>query len=112
MKSYKQFISESVTISGNASVGTIIVNGTESQPNPVGEQFCADFMWEGNLYRIELVSDSNVLPSREKLAEQIQNEYPGGIVHNIYPVIEANKNYRVKSVERYQPEALTWKTEL
>jgi hypothetical protein len=108
MKSYKQFISESVTISGNASVGTIIVNGTESQPNPVGEQFCADFMWEGNLYRIELVSDSNVLPSREKLAEQIQNEYPGAIVHNIYPLIPTQNSYKVSEVKRYHPSKLEW----
>jgi hypothetical protein len=108
MKSYKQFISESVTISGNASVGTIIVNGTESQPNPVGEQFCADFMWEGNLYRIELVSDSNVLPSREKLAEQIQNEYPGAIVHNIYPLTPTQNSYKVSEVKRYHPSKLEW----
>ena len=106
MKTYKQFLSEGVNISGNASIGTLIVNGSDASPSSVGEQFYADFMWEGNLYRIELESNSSNLPTREKLGEQIQNEYPGAIVHNIYPDhIQPNK---IKSSQRYQPERLTW----
>jgi|LauGreDrversion4_2_1035121.scaffolds.fasta_scaffold00089_2 hypothetical protein len=108
MKTYKQFLSENVNISGNASVGTLIINGSDSQPTPVGEQFYADFMWEGNIYRIELVSDSNVLPSREKLGEQIQNEYPGAIVHNIYPLTPTQNSYKVSEVKRYHPSKLEW----
>lgn len=108
MKSYKQFISESFTISGNASVGTIIVNGSDSQPTPVGEQFYADFMWEGNIYRIELTSESGNLPSREKLAEQLQNEYPGAMVHNIYPATPTQNSYKVSEVKRYHPSKLEW----
>jgi hypothetical protein len=109
MKTYKQFISENVNISGNASVGTLIINGSEEQASqPVGEQFYADFMWEGNIYRIELISDSNNLPSREKLAEQIQNEYPGAIVHNIYPALGTNNPYKVSDIKRYHPAKLDW----
>ena len=108
MKSYKQFISESVTVSGNASVGTIIVNGSDAQPTSVGEQFYADFMWEGNIYRIELTSESGNLPSREKLAEQLQNEYPGAMVHNIYPATPTQNPYRVSEVKRYHPSKLEW----
>jgi hypothetical protein len=108
MKTYKQFLSESVNISGNASVGTIIVNGSESSPTPMGEQFYADFMWEGNIYRIELMSDSIDLPSREKLAEQLQNEYPGAIVHNIYPATPTYNSYKVSDVKRYHPSKLEW----
>lgn len=108
MKTYKQFLSENVNISGNASVGTLIINGSDSQPTPVGEQFYADFMWEGNLYRIELMSDSNNLPTREKLGEQIQNEYPGAIVHNIYPLTPSIDSYKVSEVKRYHPSKLEW----
>jgi len=111
MKSFKQFISESVNISGDFT-GNLYINGQSEQEPTNEENFYADVVWEGKIYRLQFATEHKVLPSREELAEHIQNEYPGGIVHNIYPVIEANKNYRVKSVERYQPEALTWKKEL
>lgn len=104
MKSYNQFMSESVNISGNASVGTIIVGG---QPisQPVGEEFSADFVWKGSIYRIEMVTDEGI-PSKERLAEQLQSEYPGAIVHNIYP--SAPKNTNITKVNRYHPAKLDW----
>jgi hypothetical protein len=104
MKSYRQFISESVNISGNASVGTIIVGG-QPTPQPVGEEFSADFVWQGSIYRIEMVTNEG-LPSKERLAEQLQSEYPGAIVHNIYPAPSRNTN--ITKVNRYHPAKLDW----
>ena len=44
--------------------------------------------------------------NKSELTEHIQGEYPGAIVHNIYPDhIQPNK---IKSSQRYQPERLTW----
>jgi hypothetical protein len=44
--------------------------------------------------------------SKNELAEQIQGEYPGAIVHNVYPS-EVNTS-RIKNAQRYQPERLSW----
>ena len=44
--------------------------------------------------------------SKNQLAEQIQGEYPGAIVHNIYPA-QVNTS-RIKNSQRYQPERLSW----
>ena len=44
--------------------------------------------------------------SKNELAEELQDEYPGAIVHNIYP--SSNKFSKIKEVQRYQPEKLTW----
>jgi predicted ribosome quality control (RQC) complex YloA/Tae2 family protein len=46
------------------------------------------------------------LPSKHELAEKLQSEYPGAMVHNIYPVEE--KNFNIKNSQRYQPERLSW----
>ena len=113
MKSFRQFqndisksnLNESVNISGNASVGTIIIGGTPHS-SPIEEKYVADVVWQGNLYRMELVADGNRIPSRNELAEELQGEYPGAIVHNIYPI--SNHNSKVISAKRYQPEKLTW----
>ena len=105
MKSYRQFISESVNISGNASVGTIIIGGGETIPQNVGEEFSADFVWQGSIYRVEMVSDQGI-PSKEQLAEQLQSEYPGAIVHQIYPATP--KNTQITKVNRYHPAKLEW----
>ena len=104
MKSYKQFLSESVNISGNASVGTIIVGG-QSTPQKMGEDFSVDFVWQGSIYRVDMISEDGI-PSRDKLTEQLQNEYPGAIIHNIYPGIQKNTN--ITKVSRYHPAKLEW----
>lgn len=104
MKSFKQFISESVNIAGDFT-GNLYIN---SQPEPqqqVGESYVADVMWQGNLYRLELVTRSG-LPSKQSLGEQLQKEYPGVIVHNIYPAEE--KNLNIQNVKRYHPSKLEW----
>jgi len=100
MKSFKQFLSESITINGDFN-GTLNVGA--SQPEHTQESFFADVMWEGRLYRLEV--EGKIL-SKNELAEQIQGEYPGAIVHNIYPG-QVN-NSIIKNVQRYQPERLSW----
>jgi hypothetical protein len=100
MKSFQQFLSESITINGDFN-GTLNVGA--SQPEQAQESFFADVMWEGKLYRLEV--EGKMLPKNE-LAEQIQGEYPGAIVHNIYPA-QLNTS-RIKNAQRYQPERLSW----
>lgn len=104
MKTYKQFLSEGVNISGNASIGTLIVNGSDTSPSSVGEQFYADFMWEGKLYRVEM---EGTMLSKNEIAEHLQTEYPGAIVHNVYP-IHTDNTLNIKNTRRYQPERLSW----
>ena len=100
MKSFQQFISESITINGDFN-GTLNVGS--SQPEETQESFFADVVWEGKMYRLEV--EGKIL-SKNELAEQIQGEYPGAIVHNIYPS-QANTS-RIKNAQRYQPERLSW----
>jgi hypothetical protein len=104
MKSFKQFISESVNIAGDFT-GNLYIN---SQPEPqqqVGEEYAADIMWNGSLYRLELISNQGI-PSTRELGEQLQSNYPGAVVHQIYPIIE--KNLNIKNAQRYHPSKLEW----
>jgi len=100
MKSFQQFLSESITINGDFN-GTLNVGS--SQPEQTNESFFADIVWEGKLYRLEV--EGNML-SKNELTEQIQGEYPGAIVHNVYPA-QLNTS-RIKKAQRYQPERLSW----
>jgi len=100
MKSFQQFLSESITINGDFN-GTLNVGG--SQPEQAQESFFADIVWEGKIYRLEVEGE---MLSKTKLAEQIQGEYPGAIVHNIYP--SSQQTSIIKNVQRYQPERLSW----
>lgn len=102
MKSYRQFISESINIAGDFN-GNLYVNGSENQSKPVGESFVADVIWEGKLYRLEV---EGKMMSKNELAENLQGDYPGAIVHNIYP--QTTSSLKIKSSQRYQPERLTW----
>ena len=102
MKSFKQFISESVNIAGDFN-GNLYINGSESQSQPVGESFLADVVWQGRLYRLEV---EGKMMDKNALAEQLQTEYPGAIVHNIYPA--ESTSIKVKNAERYRPERLSW----
>jgi hypothetical protein len=104
MKSFKQFISESVNIAGDFT-GNLYINSQPESPQQVGENYAADIMWQGNLYRLEMVTKSG-LPSKQELGEQLQKEYPGAIVHNIYPTEEITHN--IKSTKRYHPGKLEW----
>ena len=102
MKSFKQFLSESVNISGDFN-GNLYINSSQSEV--AKESFFADVVWEGRLYRMEVEGG---MISKNELAENLQGEYPGAIVHNIYPVSEQKSSLKIKSTQRYQPERLSW----
>jgi hypothetical protein len=104
MKSFKQFISESVNISGDFN-GNLYINSDQSEQEQIGEEYVADVLWNGSLYRMELTT-KNGIPSKQGLGEQLQNQYPGAIVHQIYPIIERNIN--IKDTKRYHPSKLEW----
>ena len=104
MKSFKQFIEESVNIAGDFN-GTLIINGEEpQQQEDFDESFFADVVWEGKLYRMEF--EGGML-SKNELAEALQDEYPGAIVHNLYPANQQS-SLKIKNTQRYQPERLSW----
>ena len=102
-KSFKQFLSEGVTIQGDFN-GNMYIGQSEPEPTQVGEDYVADVMWNGQLYRMELASEG--VPDHRELAEQLQGEYPGAIVHNIYPAQKSNLN--IKDAKRYHPSKLEW----
>ena len=106
MKSFKQFLSESVNISGDFN-GNLYINSQDQQQQPeqVGESYVADIVWMGSIYRLEMVT-KNGMPSKQQLGEQLQKDYPGAIVHNIYPVEE--KNFNIQNAKRYHPSKLEW----
>ena len=79
MKNFKEFLSESITINGDFN-GTLNVGGSESEQ--ASESYFADVVWEGKMYRLEV---EGKMLSKNELAEQIQGEYPGAMVHNVYP---------------------------
>ncbi len=104
MKSFKQFISESVNIAGDFN-GNLYINGSDNQSEPVGESFIADVVWEGKMYRLEV---EGKMMDKNALAEQLQDEYPGAIVHQLYPTSYNTNTLKIKNSQRYQPERLTW----
>ena len=103
MKFFKQFFSEAVNIAGDFT-GNLYIN---SQPElrQVGEEYVADVMWNGSLYRMEIVAENGV-PSNRELGEQLQKQYPGAVVHQIYPIEE--KNLNIINTKRYYPSKLEW----
>jgi hypothetical protein len=102
MKSFKQFLSESINIAGDFN-GNLYMNSPAQEPETPSESFFADVVWEGKMYRLEV---EGTMISKNELAEQIQGEYPGAIVHQIYPG-QVNTS-RIKNAQRYQPERLSW----
>ena len=44
MKSFKQFMSESINISGDFN-GNLYINSQQETPQQVGESYVADVMW-------------------------------------------------------------------
>jgi len=101
MKSFKQFLSESITINGNFN-GTLNVGG--SQPEQPQESFFADLVWEGKIYRLEIEGQ---MMSKSELAEHLLHKYPGAMIHNIYPS-QPKTSLNIKNSQRYQPERLSW----
>ena len=97
---------ENINVSGDFN-GNLYISGSQQPQQQVGESYTADVMWRGNLYRMDLTSIS--APTRESLGEEIQSEYPGAVVHNIYPAnVNNNNTMRITGIKRYQPERLTW----
>jgi len=105
MKTFKEFVSESVNISGDFNGNLYISSQQSEEPRQVGENYIADVTWQGSIYRLEMVTRTG-LPSKRELGEQLQKQYPGAIVHNIYPVEE--KNFNIKNAKRYHPSKLEW----
>jgi hypothetical protein len=95
MKTFQQFISESVTIHGDFN-GTLNVGGDPVQQK-VDEQnqYIADVVWMGKIYRMEVEGS---MMSKNELAEELQGEYPGAIVHNIYP----STNQSIQKLKMYR----------
>lgn len=100
MKTFQQFLSESITINGDFN-GTLNIGS--SQPEQATESFFADVVWEGKIYRMEIEGG---MMSKKELAENLQGEYPGAIVHNIYPSQKSTS--RIRNAQKYQPERLSW----
>jgi hypothetical protein len=80
MKSFKNFLTESVNISGDFN-GNLYMG---SAPEPVQETYEADMEWNGELYRIQVQYEGKI-PERNELTEMVQSEYPGSIIQNVYP---------------------------
>jgi len=89
MKSYSQFMSESVNISGDFN-GNLYINSQPEEPQQVGETYSADVLYNGELYNIEFVSEDT--PTKHGLVEMLQGEYPGAMVQAIYPVEKSKVN--------------------
>ena len=100
MKNFKQFLSESITINGDFN-GTLNLGG--SSPEQASESYYADVVWEGKIYRMEIEGS---MPSKNELAENLQGQYPGAVVHQIYPATSNSVN--IKNTQRYSPERLSW----
>jgi hypothetical protein len=108
MKTFQQFLSESVTIHGDFN-GTLNV-GSDPVQQKVEEQnqYLADVVWMGSIYRMKLEKKESLrLPTNQELAEQLQGEYPGAIVQRIYPV-EPKPEVKIADVKRYHPGKLEW----
>ena len=108
MKSFKQFLSESINISGDFN-GTMIVGGSipSITPESYKEEFSADIVYMGSLHRISMVTESGV-PSKMELTEYLQNEYPGSIVQHIYVKENSKGSIKVTDDKRYHPAKLDW----
>lgn len=105
MKSFKQFLSESITINGDFN-GTLNVSDSESQ-QPQTEEFSADIVYMGNIHRISMVTE-NGIPSKIELTEYLQNEYPGSMVQHIYIKENSKSSIKIKNDKRYHPAKLDW----
>ena len=104
MKSFNQFIQESVNIQ---HVDTLIVNGTQEQDQRVSEEFSADIVYQGSIHRLTMVTETGI-PTATELAEYLQDEYPGSMVHQIYTQERKESPIEIKNSKRYHPAKLDW----
>jgi hypothetical protein len=106
MKSFKQFLSESVNIAGDFN-GNLYMNAPTQEQEEVGENFVADIFYQGSLQRLSFNTKSGI-PTNQELAEHLQDQYPGAIVQTIYSVSQNNSPYTVTDSKRYHPAKLDW----
>ena len=108
MKSFQEFLKESVTIHGDFNGTLNVGGGSPEQQVQETYQYLADVVWMGSIYRMKLeFKESLRLPTTQELAEQLQGEYPGAIVQRIYPV-EKTPEVKISDVKRYHPAKLDW----
>jgi len=103
MKSFKEFIQESVNIQ---HVDTLIINDSQSQER-VGEEFSADIVYQGSIHRLTIVTETGI-PTETELAEYLQDEYPGSMVHQIYTQEDRDSPIKITNSKRYHPAKLDW----
>ncbi len=103
MKSFQQFIQESVNVQ---HVDTLILNETQSQER-VGEEFSADIVYQGSIHRLTIVTETGI-PTEIELAEYLQDEYPGSMVHQIYTQEDRDTPIKITNSKRYHPAKLDW----
>ena len=104
MKTFKQFLEESINISGDFN-GTMIVGGNQQEQQ--SEEFSADIVYRGNIHRISMVTE-NGIPSKIELTEYLQDQYPGSLVQHIYTDENLKSSIRVTDDKRYHPAKLDW----
>ena len=56
---------------------------------------------------MEMVIENGDLPSRKELGEQLQNEYPGAVVQNVYPSTPKG-TVTITSAKHYNHGTLSW----
>ena len=54
-----------------------------------------------------MVLEGGQLPSRRELGEQLQDEYPGAVVQNVYPSTQKG-SIKVTSAKHYNHGTLSW----
>ena len=99
MKNFKEFLSEGKI--------TITID-TDDIETPKNEEFGADVVWEGKLYRMDLSTVRDSLPTEKELSEQLQKEYPGAMVQQIYPVSEEKSDITVVNKKRFNAAMQSW----
>ena len=99
MKNFKEFLSEGKI--------TITID-TDDIETPKNEEFGADVVWEGKLYRMDLSTTRETIPTEKELTEQLQDEYPGAMVQKIYPVSEEKSDITLVNKKRFNPAMQSW----
>ena len=99
MKNFKQFLSEGKI--------TITID-TDDLQQPTEEEFGADVVWEGKLYRMDLSTTRESIPTEKELTEDLQGEYPGAIVQKIYKLNKEESGIKIKNKKRLNTSMLSW----
>jgi hypothetical protein len=101
MKSFQQFLTESITINGDFN-GTLNVGG--SSPEQASESYFADVVWEGKIYRMEIEGS---MPSKNALGRKSSRRISWSCCSSTF-IQQHLKSINIKSTQRYRPERLNW----